>query len=101
MECRILFIREFPIIDAADSAEKLRMRLKNEELEQYGEQFIPDFVYDVIRQLPRFASMRVSQTPLPSNHFILTFPLSVDINRMLKSFSDFFWKKCMRNAQDP
>lgn len=57
---RILFIREFPVIDAATSAEQLRMRLKSTELEEYGESFIPDFVYEVIRRLPRFSSMRVS-----------------------------------------
>lgn len=57
---RILFIREFSIIDSAVSDEQLRMRLKDNELEQYGEAFIPEFVYEVIRRLPRFASMRVS-----------------------------------------
>lgn len=55
-----MFIREFSIIDSAASVEQLRMRLKDNELEQYGEAFIPEFVYEVIRQLPRFASMRVS-----------------------------------------
>ena len=53
-------MREFPIIDSAVSVEQLRMRLKDNELEQYGEAFIPEFVYQVIRQLPRFSSMRVS-----------------------------------------
>lgn len=54
-------MKEFRIIDSAASVEKLRLRLKDSELEQYGEAFIPEFVYDVIRQLPRFSSMRVSQ----------------------------------------
>lgn len=62
---RILFIREFPTIDSAVSVEKLRMRLKNNELEQYGEAFIPEFVYEVIRRLPRFASMQVSSNCVP------------------------------------
>lgn len=53
-------MREFPIIDAAASVDQLRMRLKDSELEQYGEAFIPEFVYEVIRRLPRFSSMRVS-----------------------------------------
>ena len=53
-------MREFPVIDAATSVDQLRMRLKDNELEQYGEAFIPDFVYEVIRRLPRFSSMRVS-----------------------------------------
>ena len=52
-------MREFPVIDAAVSIDQLRMRLKDNELEQYGEPFIPEFVYEVIRRLPRFSSMRV------------------------------------------
>jgi ubiquitin carboxyl-terminal hydrolase 10 len=52
-------MREFRVIDAAPSVDLLRRRLKSEELEQYGEPFTPEFVYDVIRKLPRFASMRV------------------------------------------
>lgn len=52
-------MREFPVIDSAVSVEQLRLRLKDAELEQYGEAFIPEFVYEVIRRLPRFASMRV------------------------------------------
>ena len=52
-------MKEFPVIDSAESVEKLRMRLKEGELEQYGEPFTPDFVYEVIRRLPRFSSMRV------------------------------------------
>jgi len=51
-------MREFKIIDSAESVEKLRMRLKDTELEQYGEPLIPEYVYDVIRRLPRFAHMR-------------------------------------------
>lgn len=53
-------MREFPVIDAAASVDQLRMRLKDNELEQYGKAFIPEFVYDVIRRLSRFSSMRVS-----------------------------------------
>lgn len=53
-------MREFLVIDSALSVEQLRMRLKEKELEQYGEAFIPEFVYEVIRRLPRFSSMRVS-----------------------------------------
>ena len=57
---RIMFVREYKVIDAASSVEQLRLRLKDTELEQYGEPFIPEFVYDIIRRLPRFSSMRVS-----------------------------------------
>lgn len=62
---RIMFMREFKIIKSESSALALRRALKNEELERYGEPFTPEFVYEAIRQLPRFASMRVSpQRPL-------------------------------------
>lgn len=57
-------MREFKVIDAAPSVDQLRLRLKDSELEQYGDAFIPEFVYDVIRRLPRFATMKVSVTPL-------------------------------------
>ena len=52
-------MQEFKVIDAAVSVDQLRMRLKDNELEQYGEPFTPDFVYEVIQRLPRFSSMRV------------------------------------------
>lgn len=58
-------MREFRVIDAATSVEQLRLRLKQNELEQYGESFIPEYVYQVIRHLPRFRDMRVS-LPVPS-----------------------------------
>jgi ubiquitin carboxyl-terminal hydrolase 10 len=57
---RILFMREYPIIDSAPTVEQLKLRLKEGELEQYGEPFTPDFVYNVINRLPRFSTMRVS-----------------------------------------
>lgn len=58
IDAMIMFMREYKVIDSAVSTEQLRRRLKNEELEQYGEPFTPEFVYDAIRKLPRFASMR-------------------------------------------
>jgi ubiquitin carboxyl-terminal hydrolase 10 len=54
-----MFLKEFRVIDAARSEEQLRLRLKHNELEEYGEAFIPEFVYQVIRQHPRFRDMRV------------------------------------------
>lgn len=54
-------MREFRVIDSAVSVEQLRRRLKTEELEQFGEPFTPEFVYDAIRKLPRFSSMIVSR----------------------------------------
>ncbi|KAI5857319.1 cysteine proteinase [Durotheca rogersii] len=58
IDAMIMFMREYKVIDSAVSAEQLRRRLKSEELEQYGEPFTPEFVYDAIRKLPRFAGMR-------------------------------------------
>ncbi|KAF2146350.1 uncharacterized protein K452DRAFT_294918 [Aplosporella prunicola CBS 121167] len=58
IDAMIMFMREFPVIDSAASTEQLRLRLKDTELEQYGDAFIPEFVYDVIKRLPRFSSMR-------------------------------------------
>ncbi|KAI9729223.1 MAG: hypothetical protein M1834_007015 [Cirrosporium novae-zelandiae] len=58
VDALIMFMREFRVIDSAPSVEQLRLRLKETELEQYGEAFIPEYVYEVIRQLPRFSSMR-------------------------------------------
>ncbi|OGM39630.1 ubiquitin hydrolase [Aspergillus bombycis] len=58
IDALIMFMKEFRVIDAAHSEEQLRLRLKPNELEQYGDAFIPEFVYQVIRQLPRFRDMR-------------------------------------------
>ncbi|KAL2808052.1 hypothetical protein BJX63DRAFT_436500 [Aspergillus granulosus] len=58
IDALIMFMKEFRIIDAAHDEDQLRMRLKPNELEEYGEAFIPEFVYEVIRQLPRFRDMR-------------------------------------------
>ena len=60
-------MREFKSIDSAESADKLRMRLKQEELEQYGDAITPEYVYDTIKRLPRFSSMRVC-VPSQSHH---------------------------------
>ncbi|ESZ94067.1 hypothetical protein SBOR_5543 [Sclerotinia borealis F-4128] len=58
IDAMIMFMREFSVIDSAKSVEQLRMRLKEGELEQYGDSFTPDFVYDVMRRLPRFVTMQ-------------------------------------------
>ncbi|KAL3469769.1 hypothetical protein BJX99DRAFT_264856 [Aspergillus californicus] len=58
IDALIMFMKEFRIIDAAHDEDQLRMRLKATELEEYGEAFVPEFVYEVIRQLPRFRDMR-------------------------------------------
>lgn len=85
-------MREFPTIDSAATVEQLRMRLKDNELEQYGEAFTPDFVYEVIRILPRFSSMRVSSAFAPQKLDIHN--NSEGISRMQKSFSVSFSRVC-------
>lgn len=55
---RILFIQEYNILDSAGSAEQLRLRLKPDDYEKYGDSFIPEYVYSAIKQLPRFKEMR-------------------------------------------
>lgn len=53
-------MREFQVINSGDSAAKLRKLLKNEELEQYGTSFTPEFIYQAIEPDKRFENMRVS-----------------------------------------
>ncbi len=64
VDAMVMFMHEFKTIKSGPSADKLRRILKSEELEKYGEPFTPEFVYEAIRQLPRFASMRVSRSLL-------------------------------------
>lgn len=52
-------MHEYKVLDSATSADQLHRKLKTEDLEKYGEPFTPEFVYEAIRQLARFASMRV------------------------------------------
>ncbi|KAK7221165.1 hypothetical protein V2G26_009168 [Clonostachys chloroleuca] len=58
IDAMIMFMHEFPVIKSASSVGQLRRSLKPEEVERYGEPFIPEYVYAAIKQLPRFASMR-------------------------------------------
>ncbi|KAF6817967.1 ubiquitin thiolesterase [Colletotrichum sojae] len=58
LDVLILFMREFRVIESADSVDKLRKKLRSEQLEQYGEPFKPQFVYDAIKPLPEFANIK-------------------------------------------
>ncbi|KAH0565738.1 hypothetical protein GP486_000861 [Trichoglossum hirsutum] len=58
IDAMIMFMREFPVIDSAVSVEQLKMRLKDNDLERFGEAFIPEYVYNAIRHLPRFSSLQ-------------------------------------------
>lgn len=51
-------MREYPSIDTAATVEQLRLRLKAEDFEKYGDSLRPDFVYETINKLPRFRDMR-------------------------------------------
>ncbi|KAF2163154.1 hypothetical protein M409DRAFT_26597 [Zasmidium cellare ATCC 36951] len=61
VDAMIMFMREFKVLASAESADGLRSMLKQEQLEEYGEQVTPEYVYEVIRKLPRFAGMRRGQ----------------------------------------
>ena len=56
-----MFMRDFKVIDSAASVEQLRLRLKDNELERYGDPLTPEYVYDVIKRLPRFDNMKRGQ----------------------------------------
>lgn len=78
-----MYMHEFKVIKSATSSDQLRRSLKSEELEKYGEPFTPEFVYEAIRQLPRFASMRVSRRLWSMNATLIA--SSEVISKMLKS----------------
>lgn len=61
IDSMIMFMREFKVLTSAESLDVLRKVLKQEQLEQYGDPVTPEYVYDAIRKLPRFQSMRVSR----------------------------------------
>ncbi len=56
-----MFMRDFKVIDSAATVEQLRLRLKDNELERYGDPLTPEYVYDVIKRLPRFDNMKRGQ----------------------------------------
>lgn len=58
VDAMIMFMHEFKTLASASSVEQLDRVLKAEDFEKYGEPFTPEFVYEAIRQLSRFASMR-------------------------------------------
>lgn len=65
---RIEFMREFRVIDSATSASQLRLRLKEHEFEQFGSAFTPEYVYDAIKRVPRFSSMKVRSSEPKSRY---------------------------------
>lgn len=51
-------MHEYKVLKSADSVAQLHRLLKAEDFDVNGEPFTPEFVYEAIRQLSRFASMR-------------------------------------------
>ena len=80
-------MHEFKVLNSTASVDQLRKALKADDLEKFGEPFTPEFVYEAIRLLSRFASMRVCLTlGIPSKSFLLlTLNDSAVISKMLKS----------------
>lgn len=58
VDAMIMFLHEYNVLKSAATADKLGRTLKTDDLEKYGEPFTPEFVYEAIRRLDRFASMR-------------------------------------------
>lgn len=54
----IMFMRDLPVLASAPNVEGLRKVLKPDQLERYGEPITPEYIYDAIKHLPRFQSMR-------------------------------------------
>lgn len=61
VDAMIMFMREFKVVASAESVEMVRSLVRQEQVEQYGEPVTPEYVYDAIRKLPRFQTMRVSR----------------------------------------
>ena len=61
IDAMIMFMKEFRVLASAESADVLRSLLSQQQLEQYGESVTPEYVYDAIKKLERFNSMRVSR----------------------------------------
>lgn len=61
LDAMIMFMHEYNIVRSGATDEQLRKSIRPEEIERHGEPFTPEFVYEAIRQLSRFASMRVSE----------------------------------------
>jgi ubiquitin carboxyl-terminal hydrolase 10 len=56
-----MFMRDFTPITSATTIKELRLRLKDNDVERYGDPLTPVYVYDVIRRLPRFDNMKRGQ----------------------------------------
>ena len=89
-------MHEFKVLASSSSPEQLARLLKTEDFERYGEPFTPEFVYEAIRQLSRFASMRVSTVIV--DHTVDADKTSADISKMPRSSWAFFYSRWMMSA---
>ena len=68
-------MQEFSVIDAAKTAEQLKLRLKKSELEQFGKDLNPVSIYDAMKRIPRFVDMQVcllfQEGVFQSIHFLI------------------------------
>lgn len=62
-------MKEFPVIASAESPAALRKVLRQEDLVQYDDSFVPEFIYRAIEPEKRFENMRVSTSPAPPYPF--------------------------------
>ena len=46
VDAMIMFMREFKVLSSAESVASLQHMLNQQQLEQYGEPFAPEYVYD-------------------------------------------------------
>lgn len=60
LDAMIMFMHEYKVVRSAATDEQLRKGIRPEEIDRHGDPFTPEFVYEAIRLLSRFASMRVS-----------------------------------------
>ncbi|KAH6697023.1 ubiquitin carboxyl-terminal hydrolase [Plectosphaerella plurivora] len=58
LDAMILFMKEFPVIQSAESPAALRKILRQEDLVQYDDSFVPEFIYRAIEPEKRFENMR-------------------------------------------
>lgn len=95
-----MFLQEFKVLASASSSKQLRSTLKSQVFELYGEPFTPEFVYEAIRQLPRFASMRVRIAPIAriSTFISMLINTSVVTSKMLRNSLASSFSPWMTNA---
>ncbi|QIW99062.1 hypothetical protein AMS68_004580 [Peltaster fructicola] len=58
LDAMIMFMRELKVLASAGDLDSLRKTLKPEQLEKYGDPITPEYIYDALKHLPRFQSMR-------------------------------------------